>query len=319
MSRQATALVLTPEDRSTIQGWLRSGKTEQRLADRGRMILAAAEGKSTIAIARAGGLRPATVSKWRVRFAQRGLMGLQDAPRPGAQRRYDEHTQERILAQLDTAPPGGHGTWTGALVARALGDVSKHQVWRVLRRQGIHLQRRRSWCISTDPQFASKAADIVALYLHPPENAVILSVDEKPHIQALERAQGYLKLPNGKAVTGLNALKSFGAAAVLLFASGAAAETIADRDASAHVGASATVEGIVTGTHVTEKGTEFLDFGGRYPNQLFTAVIFSTSAPALGDINVYYGKRLAVTGRIESYHDRAEIVVRSPDQLRVEK
>jgi transposase len=204
MSKHATALVLAPEDRSTIQGWLRSGKTEQRLADRGRIVLAAAEGKSTIAIARAGGWRPATVSKWRVRFARMGCIGLQDAPRPGAERRYDEKTRQRILARLDTAPPYGHGTWTGALVAQSLGDVSKHQVWRVLRREGIHLQRRRSWCISTDPQFSSKAADIVGLYLNPPANAVLLSVDEKPHIQALERAQGYLKLPNGKAVTGFN-------------------------------------------------------------------------------------------------------------------
>jgi hypothetical protein len=77
-------------------------------------------------------------------------------------------------------------------------------VWRVLREHEISLERRRSWCISTDPAFAQKAAVIVALYLQPPENAVVLSVDEKPHIQALERAQGWLKLPNGKALTGFN-------------------------------------------------------------------------------------------------------------------
>jgi hypothetical protein len=74
----------------------------------------------------------------------------------------------------------------------------------VLREHEISLERRRSWCISTDPAFAQKAADIVALYLQPPENGVVLSVDEKPHIQALERAQGWLKLPNGKALTGFN-------------------------------------------------------------------------------------------------------------------
>ncbi|MBW1845683.1 MAG: IS630 family transposase [Deltaproteobacteria bacterium] len=89
-------------------------------------------------------------------------------------------------------------------MANALADVSEHQVWRVLRKHGIHLQRRHSWCISTDPQFAEKAADIVGLYLSPPDNAVVISVDEKPAIQALERAQGYLKLPNGKAITGYN-------------------------------------------------------------------------------------------------------------------
>jgi transposase len=204
MSKHATALLLTPEQRATLQAWVRAGKTEKRLAERSRIVLAAAAGASTIAIARAQGQRPATVSKWRLRFAHRGLAGLPDAPRPGAVRRYHEATERRLLRLLDTPPPSGYATWTGSLAARALGDVSKHQVWRILRRRKIHLQRRRSWCISTDPQFAAKAADIVGLYLHPPENAVVLSVDEKPHIQALERAQGYLKLPNGRAVTGFN-------------------------------------------------------------------------------------------------------------------
>ena len=99
---------------------------------------------------------------------------------------YDEGTERRILAQLDEPAPDGHTTWTGKLLAKALGDVSAIHVWRVLRKHGIHLQRRRSWCVSTDPQFAQKAADIVGLYLDPPENAVVISVDEKPSIQALE-------------------------------------------------------------------------------------------------------------------------------------
>jgi transposase len=204
MSKRATVLTLDPDVRSTLETWKRSGTTEQRLAQRGRIVLAAASGHNTTAIARAEGLRPATVSKWRVRFGRAGLVGLQDAPRPGARRRYDATTQRRILARLDEPPASGHATWTGALLARSLGNVSKHQVWRVLGAQGIHLQRRRSWCISTDPQFAAKAADVVGLYLNPPENAVVLSVDEKPHIQALERAQGYLKLPNDRAVTGFS-------------------------------------------------------------------------------------------------------------------
>jgi transposase len=80
--------------------------------------------------------------------------------------------------------------------------VSADQVWRVLRQHGIHLQRCRSWCLSTDPEFATKAADIVGLYLDPPESAVVLCVDEKPHIQALERAQGWLRLPDGTALKG---------------------------------------------------------------------------------------------------------------------
>ncbi len=174
------------------------------MALRARMILAAADGQSNLDIAAALRVRSATVSKWRVGYARAGPGGLADAPRPGVKRRYDAATERRILARLDETPPAGHATWTGSLVAEALGDVSPSHVWRVLRRHGIHLQRRRSWCISTDPEFAAKAADIVALYLDPPDNAVVLAVDEKPSIQALERAQGYLKLPNGSALRGFS-------------------------------------------------------------------------------------------------------------------
>jgi hypothetical protein len=105
---------------------------------------------------------------------------------------------------LDTPLPSGYATWTGKLVGQALGDVSQHHAWRVLWKHGIHLQRRHSWCMSTDPQFAQKAADIIGLYLNPPENAVIISVDGKPAIQALERAQGWLRLPDGQAVRGFS-------------------------------------------------------------------------------------------------------------------
>ena len=90
------------------------------------------------------------------------------------------------------------------MLAEALPGVSKDQVWRILRRHDICLERRRSWCISTDPEFAPKAADVVGLYLNPPEKAVVIAVDEKPSIQALERAQGYLRLPDGKAVNGFS-------------------------------------------------------------------------------------------------------------------
>jgi len=204
MSRQATTVELSEQDRRTLETWVRSGSTEQRLVKRARIVLAAAQGEATTSIASRFGVYPTTVSKWRMRFAARGLPGLADAPRPGAPERYGKETEKRILAMLDQPPPAGYGAWTGSLLAKALGEVSADQVWRVLRRQGIHLRRRRSWCVSTDPEFAAKAADIVGLYLAPPENALVLCVDEKPHIQALERAQGWLRLPNGKALTGFS-------------------------------------------------------------------------------------------------------------------
>ena len=111
-------------------------------------------------------------------------------------------TDKRILALLDQPPPKGYARWTGPLLAAALGDVDVQYVWRFLRAQKIDLAGRKSWCESNDPEFVAKAAEVVGLYMAPPENAIVICVDEKPSIQALERAQGYLKLPNGRALTG---------------------------------------------------------------------------------------------------------------------
>ena len=202
MARPATNITLNSDEEQTLRHWLLGHKTERRMVERARIVLLAASGKSTTSIADQLGTPPARVSRWRRRFAQQRLAGLADRPRAGKPAHYDKATQRRLLTQLDEPPPPGHATWTGELLAEALGNVSKHQVWRLLRRPGISLRRRRSWCLSTDPEFARKAADMVGLYLDPPENAVLLAVDEKPHIQTLERAQGWLRLPNGKAVTG---------------------------------------------------------------------------------------------------------------------
>ena len=98
--------------------------------------------------------------------------------------------------------PKGRARWTCKLIAEALGDVDVNYVRRFLRRQKIDLTGRKSWCESNDPDFATKAAEVVGLYMAPPKNALVICVDEKPSIQALERAQGYLKLPNGRWLTG---------------------------------------------------------------------------------------------------------------------
>jgi transposase len=201
MGRPATVIVLREPERAQLERWVRQPKTERRYAERARMVLLAAAGVANLEIARRLATRPARVSKWRTRFEREGLA---DEPRLGKAAVYDATTRARILAKLDEPPPPGYARWHGGLLARALGDVSADQVWRELRALGISLQRRRSWCISTDPEFAAKSADVVALYLAPPENAVVLCVDEKPHIQALERAQGWLQLPDGRALTGFN-------------------------------------------------------------------------------------------------------------------
>jgi len=174
------------------------------MVERARIVLLASEGRSTEDIAQTLQTRSARVSKWRRRFALFGVRGLQDTLRSGKPATYDRSTEKRILCLLDEPPPDGYASWNGRLLAERLSDVSEAHVWRVLRKYDICLQRRRSWCISTDPEFGPKAADIVGLYLNPPQNALVLCVDEKPSIQALERAQGWLRLPNGQALKGFS-------------------------------------------------------------------------------------------------------------------
>lgn len=169
---------------------------------RARIVLLADEGRSTRSIAKAVRVMPRTVSLWRGRYAREGLAGLAEKPRPGPPAKYDAETGRRVLAVLDRPAPAGFARWTGPLIAAELGDVHAQHVWRVLRAQKLDLAASKSWCESRDPEFVAKAADVVGLYMAPPENAVVICVDEKPSIQALERAQGYLKLPNGRALSG---------------------------------------------------------------------------------------------------------------------
>jgi transposase len=199
---KATPIVLTEEERAELDGLARSTRAEYRLRQRARIVLLAAEGLATRAIARAVGCTIGTASKWRVRYAEKRRAGLDETGSRGAEAKYTAETGRRILAVLDGPPPEGYARWTAPLIARALGDVHEQYVWRFLRAQKIDLSGRKSWCQSQDPEFAAKAAEIVGLYLDPPEGALVVAVDEKPHIQALERAQGYLKLPNGRALSG---------------------------------------------------------------------------------------------------------------------
>ena len=203
--RQANAVIrLTEEELTALTEWSRRGKSEHRVVERAKIILLAHEGKTNQQIASQLHTRTARVSKWRQRFGKQRMAGLSDAARPGKPAKYDQATERRVLALLDEPPPKGYSRWNGNRLAEQLRDVSKDQVWRILRHHNICLERRRSWCLSTDPEFGAKAADVIGMYLNPPENAVVICVDEKPSIQALERAQGYLRLPDGKAVNGFS-------------------------------------------------------------------------------------------------------------------
>jgi|SRR5208282_2471448 len=198
----ATPIALTAEERAVLESLAGSRTTEYRSRFKARIVLLAADGAATRAIARAVGCTTGTASKWRVRYAKDRLAGFDETGDRGGVPKYGPETGPRILAQLDSKPPPGFANWTAPLLAKALGDVHEQYIWRFLRAQKIDLSGRKSWCESTDPDFVAKAAEIVGLYLAPPENAIVLAVDEKPSIQALERAQGYLKLPNGRAMTG---------------------------------------------------------------------------------------------------------------------
>src|SRR5471030_2889602 len=201
---QHAVVCLTAEEEQALRQGTKAGTSEHRLVERAKVILLLNQGKDNLEIARQLKTRPARVSKLRQRFAKHRLDGLRDADLKGRPSTYDQTTDKRVLALFDDAPPEGYGKWSGPLLARALEDVSDDQVWRILRKYDICLERRRSWCISTDPEFGPKAADVVGLYLNPPQNALVLCVDEKPSIQALERAQGWLRLPNGKALNGFS-------------------------------------------------------------------------------------------------------------------
>src|SRR5512136_2864174 len=202
MARNAPAITCGPEDRQELERLAGSRTEAKQMIERAQIILGCLAGKRVKEVARICHTRPNTVIKWRQRFAQHGLPGLRDAPRPGAKPVYGEDFRNRVLALLEQAPPAGQACWDGPAVASVLNS-SVHAVWRVLRHEGICLQRQRSWCVSTDKEFAAKAADIVGLYLNPPEKALVISVDEKPSIQALERKTGYVETDNGKIVRGL--------------------------------------------------------------------------------------------------------------------
>ena len=203
MPSRATVITLTDDERETLERAVRASTVPAREVLRARIVLAAGEGERNDAIGRRLGVSASVVSRWRVRFAKGGLAGWQDAPRPGRPERYGEAMERQLLKKLDEPPPSGWARWNGSLLAKALG-VHPRYVWRVLAKHRISLERRRSWCVSTDPEFASKAAEIVGLYLAPPEHGMVICVDEKPHIQALERAQGYLRMPDGKTLTGFS-------------------------------------------------------------------------------------------------------------------
>jgi transposase len=202
MARKPPVPACSEKDRRTLETWAHSRTEETRLVERARMIIGCLEGKPVSLVAQDLKTRPNTVIEWRHRFEKEGIKALHDRPRSGKPSRYGADFRKQVLEVLEQPAPSGQATWDGRAVAERLKS-SPDAVWRVLRKEAIFLSRHRTWCVSTDPEFTVKAADIVGLYLNPPENALVFSVDEKPSMQALERATGYVETSNGKIVRGL--------------------------------------------------------------------------------------------------------------------
>lgn len=202
MARRSREIVCTEDEIRVLRRRVSAHTSTQREALRAKIILRCHEGETDKGICSALKVNHLTVSGWRKRFATHRLAGLEDLARSGKPRKYLSTDRDRVLKVLEETPPDGHSSWDGNSIAKRLG-FSHDYVWRVLRKEGIQLQRMRTWCVSTDPEFAAKAADIIGLYLSPPERALVLCVDEKPSIQALSRTTGYVETSSGKIVRGL--------------------------------------------------------------------------------------------------------------------
>src|SRR6266542_4724544 len=208
-SPRAVELLLSDEEREQLQGWARRPKSAQALAQRSRIVLAAAEGLKNTEIAERLGIHRGMAAKWRSRFARDRLDGLLDEPRPGRPRTIsDEQVEQVIVRTLETAPKDATH-WSTRSLAAELG-LSQSAVARIWRAFGLQPHRQQTWKLSRDPQFVAKVRDVVGLYLDPPERAVVLCVDVKSQIQALDRTAPVLPMLPGTPQRASHDYKRFG-------------------------------------------------------------------------------------------------------------
>jgi transposase len=193
---QRAEVVLNDEEREVLERWARRPKSSQALALRCRIVLAAAQGQQSKDIAAALGCDSSTVGRWRGRFAKRGLDGLHDEPRPGKPRSITDDDVERVIVKTLEEQPRDATHWSTRSMAHATG-MSQTAISRIWRAFGLKPHRTETFKLSPDPLFIEKVRDIVGLYLNPPEAAVVLCVDEKAQIQALDRTAPVLALMPG--------------------------------------------------------------------------------------------------------------------------
>jgi len=195
--RPIPPLILTMDERETLERWARRAKTAQAVAQRARLILGCAAGRTNTVVAHELRLTKQTVGKWRHRFLARRLEGLLDEPRPGAPRTITDAQVERVLTRTLETRPADATHWSTRSMAQASG-LSRSAVHRIWRAFALQPHRTETFKLSADPLFIEKVRDLVGLYLRPPDRALVLCVDEKSQIQALDRTQPLLPMRSGQ-------------------------------------------------------------------------------------------------------------------------
>jgi transposase len=196
LGRPKARLVVAPSERERLLAWARRPKTAQALALRARIVLKCAEGLDNIDVAEELRVTPQTVGRWRRRFLERRLAGLLDEPRPGAPRRISDAEIERVIVKTLESKPRDATHWSTRSMAQASG-LSQSTISRVWRAFALQPHRSETFKLSKDPLFIEKVRDVVGLYLNPPDKALVLCVDEKSQIQALDRTQPLLPMRPG--------------------------------------------------------------------------------------------------------------------------
>ena len=195
--RPVPELTLTPEERETLERWTRRPTTAQALAQRARVILTCASGKNNTVVSTEAGLSKQAVGKWRARFVERRLDGLVDEPRPGVRRTISDADVERVLTLTLETTPADSTHWSTRSMAQQSG-LSQSAISRIWRAFALQPHRTEGFQLSKDPLFIEKVRDIVGIYLNPPESALVLCVDEKAQIQALDHTSPLLPLRPGQ-------------------------------------------------------------------------------------------------------------------------
>lgn len=197
MSGKAPSVTLTYEEKRILENTANSRTAPYRKVQRARIILSAAEGMTNTAIAREVELQRSMVVQWRQRFNAERLAGIEDRPRPGKPKQYSDADRLKVIEMACNQKPVGETHWSVRTLAKASG-VGRDTVHQILRQANLKPHRVGSFSMSTDPDFAAKVVDVVGLYMHPPENAIVLCVDEKTRVQALDRTQPLLPMRPGQ-------------------------------------------------------------------------------------------------------------------------